>query len=107
MANPIIEAGYGTRLSATGASVITSGPCTIIGVASYGSATAGIQFFAGTTASASMTPTITFCATASAVAAGLSPMFFRFPAVVSGNGLTVTVLGSLDPNLTLFWLPIS
>jgi hypothetical protein len=107
MALPINELGYATRLNATGNTVITSGPCSILGIASYGSATAGFQFFTGVTASVSMTPVITICATASAVAAGLSPLFFRFPCYVSGNGLTVGVLGSLDPNLTLFWLPIS
>ena len=100
-------AAYGTRLNATGYTCITSAQAQIVGIASYGSATAGIQFFAGLTCSASATPMITFSATTSAIAGGLSPMYFAFPMMCSGTGLTVSVLASLDPNITLFWLPVS
>lgn len=100
-----LESFYVTRLNATGLQTITSGPAVIGGVAFVGTATGGIQFFAGVTASASMTPMITFCATTSAVAGGFSPMFLRMPAEVSGNGLTVSVLASADPNLLLYWTP--
>jgi hypothetical protein len=104
LSNP---SAYGTRLNATGYTCITSAQAQIIGIASYGSATAGIQFFAGLTCSTSMTPMITFSATTSAVAGGLSPMYFAFPMMCSGSGLTVGLLASADPNLTLFWLPIA
>ena len=105
MALPISSAVAGTRVVATGTLVITSGFAAIIGVAFYGTGTGGIQFFVGVTASTSISGMITFSATASAVAAGLSPMFFPFPLQCSGTGLTIKSLDSLDTNLTLFWSP--
>lgn len=101
-----IDSCPGTRITATGTSVITSGYANIVGVAFYGSATGGIQFFAGVTTSASLTPMITFSATTSSVAGGFSPMFLKFPLAVSGSGLTVLTLPSADPNLMLFWSPV-
>ena len=94
-------------LNSTGYTTITSGRCAILGVAFVGTATGGIRLFAGVTASASMTPMITFSATTSAVAGGLSPMYLPMPAVVSGTGLTVQNLASADPNLILYWSPLS
>lgn len=99
-------AAQAKRLNATGLSTITSGNCAIYGVAFVGTATGGIQLFAGVTASASLTPMITFSATTSAVAGGFSPMFLRLPAVTSGPGLTVSILASADPNLILYWSPV-
>lgn len=106
MNNYTLEAGNFSRLSATGPSTITSGNAAIIGIGFYGTCTGGVQLFAGVTTSVSLTPMITFSATTSAVVAGLSPMFFRFPCVVSGTGLTVNVLGSTDPNIGIFWCPV-
>ena len=95
-----------TRLNATGTTVITSGFAQIIGVAFVGTATGAVQLFAGTTVSVSMTPVISFSATTSAVAGGLSPMFLRLPAEVSGAGLTVKIPATEDPNIMLFWNPV-
>lgn len=106
MSNLTSDSASGLRLTTTGTAVITTGLANIVGIAFHGTATGGVQFFAGTTASASLTPMITFCATSSAVAGGFSPMFLRFPLAVSGSGLTVKVLDSLDVNLTLFWSPM-
>ncbi len=78
----------------------------ILGVAFLGTATGAMQFFAGVTASASIAPVITFSATSSAVAGGFSPMFLRFPAVVSGAGLTVNLPESADQKIALFWNPL-
>lgn len=105
MALPTINSVTGTRLAATGTAVISSGFAAIAGIAFHGTGTGGVQFFLGVTTSVSLSPMITFSATASAVAAGLSPMYMPFPLMVSGTGLTVLVLPSLDPNLTIFWSP--
>lgn len=105
MSNPVRETGQMTRLTSTGITVITSGYASILGVSFVGTATGGIQFFAGTTGSASMTPMIAFCATTSAVIQGFSPMFLRFPADVSGNGFMANVQASADPNFLLYWVP--
>lgn len=99
------DASPGTRLTATGTAVISSGFSNIVGIAFHGTGTGGVQFFAGLTTSASITPMITFSVTASAVAGGFSPMFLRFPLAVSGTGLTAKTLDSLDVNLTIFWSP--
>lgn len=101
-----IDACSATRLTATGTAVICSGYANLVGIAFHGTGTGGVQLFAGLTTSASLTPMITFSVTASAVAGGFSPMFLRFPMAVSGSGLTVKVLDSLDVNLTLFWSPV-
>ena len=96
-----------TWFSATGLSTLTSGNAQVVGIAFAGTGTGGVQFFAGVTASASLTPMISFSVTASAVAGRYSPHFKRFPAVVSGKGLTVSIQPSLDPNIGLFWFPLS
>lgn len=105
--NQIMEGGYASRFEATGTSVITSAPAQILGVGFYGTATGAIQFFAGVTTSASLTPIISFCATTSAVAGRFSPQYVRVPMVVSGAGLTVKIIGSADPNLIVYWNPLS
>lgn len=90
----------------TGKQLVTSGGAAILGIAFLGTATGQVQLFAGTTASASMTPVITFSVTTSAVAGGYSPMFLRFPAEVSGNGLVIDAGATNDPNIQLFWSPL-
>ena len=100
-----LDSCNGTRLTATGTAVVASGYVNLVGIAFYGTATGGVQLFAGVTTSASLTPMITFSYTASAVAAGFSPQFLRFPLAVSGTGLTALVLPSADPNIMLFWQP--
>jgi hypothetical protein len=110
MPNYVQEVGNGLLLNATGFTTITSGKSVVLGFAFFGTGTGGIQLFAaGSTASASggasVTPMITFCATSSAVAAGLSPMYMKFPMTVSGSGLTANLLPSSDPNIMLFWNP--
>lgn len=100
--------GYSSRLlNVTGLTVISSARTMIAGVAFVGTATGGIQFFAGVTASASLSPMVSFSATTSAVAGGLSPMFLRLPFLPSGAGLVVSVQASADPNIMLFWRPMS
>ena len=101
----VIEAGTSTYINTTGKQVITSGPAVIVGIAFVGTGTGQIQLFAGATCSASLSPMVTFSATSSAVAGGFSPMFLRWPAEVSGNGLTVDLGATSDPNLVLFWSP--
>jgi hypothetical protein len=100
-----VEGYTATRVNATTTSVLASGPVILGGVLFCGTATGAVQFFAGTTCSASLTPVISFCGTTSAVAGGFSPMFMRFPCEVSGNGLTYDPSGTLDPNLIIFWSP--
>lgn len=106
MPNYTIDSCPVTRLNTTGTVVITSGFANIVGVAFVGTGTGAIQFFAGVTTSASLTPVISFSVTASAVAGGFSPMFLKLPMAVSGSGLTCIVGSSLDPNLLLFWSPV-
>ena len=101
-----IDSVVATRLTATGPALITTGRAAVIGMAFNGTGTGGIQLFAATTASASLTPMITFSATASAVYGGFSPMFMRYPMMVSGSGLVASSLDSLDTNVVLFWVPI-
>jgi hypothetical protein len=110
MPNYSQEVGNGLLLNATGFTTITSGKAVVLGFGFVGTGTGGIQLFAAaSTASASggssVTPMITFSATSSAVAAGLSPMFMRFPMTVSGSGLVASLLPSSDPNIMLFWNP--
>ncbi len=100
-----IEAGTATYLNTSGKQVVTSGPMVLLGIAFVGTATGQIQLFTGTTCAASLSPMITFCATASAVAGHFSPQFLRWPAEVSGNGLTVDLGTTNDPNIILFWSP--
>ena len=103
MANPVLETGNITRLTATGTSVVTSGNAYILGWMVTSSITGGVlQFFAGATTSASLSPTITVGSVSTTAAAA----FVRYPASVSGSGLTVKYTGTLDPNLVLFWLPM-
>lgn len=106
MPQVISDAASAFRVTVTGTVVLTTGLANIVGIAFHGTGTGGIQFFAGVTASASITPMITFCATSSAVAGGFSPMFLRFPLAVSGTGCTLKSLDSLDTNLTIFWSPM-
>lgn len=100
------EVGTSLVVQTTGKSLVTSGGAALLGVMFCGSGTGQVQFFAGTTASASMTPVISFCATSSAVAGGFSPMFLRMPAEVSGNGLVIDLGATSDPNIILYWSPI-
>ena len=102
-----VEGGQLTWFSATGLSVLSSANAQIIGIAFAGTGTGGVQLFAGVTASASLTPMITFSATSSAVAGKFSPQFMRFPVLVSGKGVTVSIQASADPNIGLFWFPLS
>lgn len=90
----------------SGKSCVTSGQACIGGILFTGTATGQVQLFAGVTCSASMTPVISFSGTASAVAAGFSPMFLRFPLSVSGSGFCIDTGVSADTNLTLFWAPM-
>ena len=99
------EVGNMTLVQATGLTTITSGKAVLYGIASIGSATAGIQLFAGVTSSVSLTPMINFSVTASAVAGGFSPFFLRMPMTVSGSGFTVSLLGTTDPNMMIYWNP--
>ena len=96
-----------TWVNTSGKQTITSAKAQIVGVAFVGTATGQIQFFAALTASASMSPIISFCATTSAVAGGFSPMFLRLPFIASGTGFTIDSGGNQDPNLMLFWKPLS
>lgn len=92
-----IEGGSVKVVTATGTVAITSGFGVIIGYMCAASATQGsIQFFAGTTTSASVTPVIPVVTTGN---------FVRFPVFASGQGLTIKYTGTLDPNLMLFWNP--
>ena len=102
-----IEGGVAYRVTATGKQVVTNGGAQIIGITFCGSATGQVQLFAGATASASLTPVISFCATTSAVIGGFSPMFLRMPMVVSGTGLLLDAGATTDPNLILYWNPLS
>ena len=96
-----------TYINTTGRQTITSAKAQIVGVAFVGTATGQIQFFAALTVSASMSPMISFSGTTSAVAGGLSPMFLRLPFVASGTGFTIDAGATQDPNLMLFWKPLS
>lgn len=99
------EVGTMLVVQSTGKTLVTSGGAAIYGVTFCGSGTGQVQFFAGVTASASLTPVINFSGTASAVAGGFSPMFLRMPAEVSGNGLIIDLGATTDPNIILFWQP--
>ena len=103
-----MDSSYTSRLFTTAElTVLTSARAMIGGIAFVGTATGGVQLFAGVTASASLTPMISFSATTSAVAGGLSPMFLRLPFAASGSGVIVSIQASADPNIMLFWNPLS
>ena len=102
--------GKAQRLTATGASVISSANAHIIGVLFQGTGTGSLQIFAGLTATAAtgtgggaVLGTIIAYATATGATAN-SSIYYPFPAACSG-GITVNVPGTADPNITLFWNP--
>jgi len=103
MANPVIETAQVTRVNATGTTVISSANALILGWMVAASSTGGnLQFFAGTTASVSLSPSIIVGSVSGTAAAA----FTRYPASVSGSGLTIKYTATADPNLILFWLPM-
>ena len=107
MLNLPFEAANMTRVSTTGKSQVAIAGAALAGIAFVGTATGQFQLFAGATCSSSLTPVVTFCATSSAVAGGFSPMFLRWPCVVSGTGFCIDLGVTSDPNLILFWSPVS
>jgi len=103
MAFNLPETAQVTRISATGTTAITSANALILGWMVAASSTGGnLQFFAGTTTSASLSPSIIV----GSVSGTAAPQFVRYPATVSGSGLTVKYTATADPNLILFWLPM-
>ena len=102
MAIPYVPAGQATRFTATGISVVTSGAAQVMGVLFNCSTSGAIQLFAGVTASVSASPVIKLNATATSIST-----FVRYPAMVSGLGLTVQIPANSDPDITLFWNPLS
>jgi hypothetical protein len=100
--------GTATRLTATGASVITSGNSYIIGILFQGTGTGSLSLWAGTTATttAGGSPLSgVIRAFATAAGATVNPAsYFPFPAYASG-GITVNVPATADASITLFWAP--
>ena len=96
--------GYtATRFTATGSSCITSGNAALIGVLFTGTGTGSIQLFAGTTVSASVCGIIRAYTTVANQTVN-SPLWITMPAYCSG-GVSATVGGSADPDVTLYWNP--
>ena len=91
--------GTATRVTGAGTTTITSGNANIIGFLCCNSATAtgGVQFFAGVTASTSISGLIV-------CASGSVAQYFSVPAYASG-GFTVKVGTADNPDITLFWNP--
>ena len=104
MANPVYEGAQGTVVAVTGFTAVTSAKAQIIGVGFCGSTSGSVQFFAGTTGSASLWPLIR--ANNAATVTSPAYVFARVPAAVSGNGFSVNVPANTDPNLVIYWLPM-
>lgn len=98
------EAGTMTVVQATGITVVASSNAQIIGVGFCGSTSGSVQFFAGTTGSASITPLIR--ANNAATVTAPAYVFQRVPGMVSGAGFFVNVPANTDPNLIIYWLPV-
>lgn len=99
MTQLVNDSGTATRVTGTGAQLVTSANAALIGVLCCNSATAGaIQLWAGTTATGTpLTGIITF-------ASGSVGAFIKCPAYASG-GLTINVGAAANPDLTLYWNP--
>jgi hypothetical protein len=86
---------------------ITSANAYIVGVLFHGSATNSIRLWAGVTATstASGSPLAGILYGNPTAAATVNvPTYLPFPAYCSG-GITMQIVGSGDPNITLFWNP--
>ena len=85
--------------TATGYFCVSSGPAQIIGVLVHGSATGGFQIFTSNTATAAT-------AICGVVSASGYARFIDMPLDVHA-GFCVRNVPSLDPKLTLFWVPMA
>lgn len=93
--------GVATRVTGTGIRTITSANAALIGVLCCASATAtgGVQIFHGVTASSSAAGLCVF-------ASGSVAQYLPLPVYCSG-GMTINVGAADNPDLTLFWNPLS
>ena len=97
------NSGTASRVTAAGATCLSSANAAVIGVLCCNSATAGtIQFFAGVTATGAtggkiLTGVITF-------ASGSVGAFLPMPVYASG-GLCVNIGTADNPDLTIYWNP--
>ena len=99
---PAANFGVASFASVTGIVCLTSANAYVIGALIHASATGQFQLFAGTTAS-SAAALSGIVGRATAAGSGV-PSYIPFPAYASG-GLTMTMVGSNDPKVTLFWNP--
>ena len=102
-----LGAGTAKYISATGTVAITSAAGRLLGFIQHGTATNGITLW-NCKSSASATATYALSdviyAYGTTGAATVNPaVWMPFPAVFN-NGLVVDVLGSADPNVTLFYV---
>ena len=95
--------GQTAVLTATGLTCITSANAHIIGIFINSTATGQVKIWAGVTATATSSGAAISVNIGKATATGLA-QYFPYPAYASG-GITVQVVGSLDPSVTLFWNP--
>lgn len=93
--------GRSQRYTATGLSTLTSANAHIIGVLMACSASGSLAIYHGVTASSTAAFVRGYVTTA---ATSQIAVYFPCPAYCSG-GVTVGVMSSLDPNITLFWSP--
>lgn len=104
--------GTATFVTATGAQVISSANCYVLGVLFHGTGTGAVQIFAGVTATTvattsggnALSGTIRSFTTVAGATLN-SAVYIPFPAYASG-GLTIIMGASADPRLTLFWNPV-
>ena len=94
--------------TATGVTTISSAPCAVYGVLFQGSATGGIRIYdaastASATASSAMTHDIITVVTVEGTV--ITASYIPIPGMTR-NGLTVDLMPSADPKLTLFYDPI-
>jgi hypothetical protein len=98
--------GVATYVTAAGATCVCSSNAQIIGILFQSSATANVQIWAGTTATATAS-TITLSGiirTTTGAVSAAPAVYIPFPAYASG-GISLNLGASGDPKLTLFWNP--
>ena len=99
--------GVPVYLTATGTICITSGAAELYSILVHGSATGGFALYPGVSGSATTSNALTgnvyaYATTGVTINPGL---LFSMPSAWP-RGLTVVVLPSADPRLTLFWRPM-
>jgi len=90
--------------TATGLQSVTTVSAHLKSIVFCGTGTGAVQVFAGVTSSVSATPVIRAFATVAGATA--NPAFALEMQTYHASGITINVVGSLDPRIMLFWRPV-